>query len=189
MSPVFRLIILAFPLLVATGCAPLVVGGAASGVLMAEDRRSAGTYILDEEIEWKASHRTNEAKLTNIHVNFTSYNRRVLITGEIPSENLKNQVNEIIRGIPDVRDIVNEAVIAAPTSLVSRSNDTLLTTRVKAHLFDDRRFNANHIKVITENGVVYLMGIVNKVEGTAAAEVASKTGGITRVITVFEYIN
>lgn len=173
-----------------SGCAPVVVGGAGVGALMAEDRRTVTTYLMDEEIELKAAHRTSEARLDKVHANFTSYNRRVLITGEAPTEALKARVSEIVRGVENVREgeVKNEMQIAAPTSLVTRSNDVLLTTQVKTSLFNDRRLNANQIKVVSENGVVFLMGIVKPAEGDAAAEIASKVPGVTRVIKVFEYI-
>lgn len=173
-----------------SGCAPVVVGGAGVGALMAEDRRTVTTYLMDEEIELKAAHRTSEARLDKVHANFTSYNRRVLITGEAPTEALKARVSEIARGVENVREgeVKNEMQIAAPTSLVTRSNDVLLTTQVKTSLFNDRRLNANQIKVVSENGVVFLMGIVKPAEGDAAAEIASKVPGVTRVIKVFEYI-
>lgn len=182
----FALSLLASSLL--SGCAPVIVGGAGVGVLMTEDRRTVTTYLMDEEIELKAAHRTSEAKLDKVHANFTSYNRRVLITGEAPTEALKARVGEIARGVENVREgeVKNEMQIAAPTSLVTRSNDVLLTTQVKAGLFNDRRINANQIKVVTENGVVFLMGIVKPAEGNAAAETASKVSGVTRVIKVFE---
>ena len=182
----FALSLLAAGLL--SGCAPVIVGGAGVGVLMSEDRRTVTTYLMDEEIELKAAHRTSEAKLDKVHANFTSYNRRVLITGEAPTEALKTRVGEIARGVENVREgeVKNEMQIAAPTSLVTRSNDVLLTTQVKAGLFNDRRINANQIKVVTENGVVFLMGIVKPAEGNAAAETASKVSGVTRVIKVFE---
>lgn len=169
-----------------SGCAPLVVGGAGVGVLVTEDRRSTTTYLMDEEIELTAGYRTMEAKLDKVHANFTSYNRRVLVTGEAPTEALKSRVGEIARGVNNVREVMNELAIASPTSLVARSNDVLITTQVKSALFSDRRLNANQIKVVTENGVVFLLGIVTKEEGEAAAEVASKTSGVTRVVIGYE---
>lgn len=184
-------LLIALPLLASallSGCAPVIVGGAGVGVLMTEDRRTVTTYLMDEEIELKAGHRTSEAKLEKVHANFTSYNRRLLITGEAPTDALKARVSEIARGVENVREgeVKNELQIAAPTSLVTRSNDALLTVQVKTSLFNDRRLNANQIKVVTENGVVFLMGIVKEDEGNAAAEVASKTSGVTRVVKVFE---
>ncbi len=171
-----------------SGCAPVIVGGAGVGVLMTEDRRTVTAYLMDEEIELKAGHRTSEAKLEKVHANFTSYNRRVLITGEAPTEALKARVGEIARGVENVREgeVKNELQIAAPTSLITRSNDMLLTSQVKLALFNDRRLNANQIKVVAENSVIFLMGIVKPVEGDAAAETASKVSGVIRVIKVFE---
>lgn len=169
-----------------TGCAPAIVAGGGAGILMNEDRRTIGTYLMDEEIELKAGYRTNQAKLDKVHANFTSYNRRVLVTGEAPTEALKARVGEIAREVVNVREVVNELVIAAPTSLVTRSNDALITTQVKTALFNDRRINANQIKVVTENSNVYLMGLVKTDEGAAAAETASKVSGVTRVIKAFE---
>lgn len=183
MKPV---ILAAASLSLLSGCAPMIVGGAGVGVLVTEDRRSPTTYLMDEEIELTAGYRTLDAKLDKVHANFTSYNRRVLVTGEAPTEALKARVSEIARGVNNVRDVMNELAIASPTSLVSRSNDAMLTAKVKARLFDDRRFSANHIKVVTENGVVFLLGIVTKEEGDAAAEVASRTSGVTRVVTGYE---
>jgi osmotically-inducible protein OsmY len=171
-----------------SACAPVIVGGAGVGVLMGEDRRTVATYIMDEEIELKAGHRTSEAKLDKVHANFTSYNRRVLITGEAPTDALKARVGEIALGIENVRagEVKNELQLAAPTSLITRSNDLLLTAQVKLGLFNDRRINANQIKVVSENSVIFLMGIVQTAEGDIAAEVASKIAGVTRVVKVFE---
>lgn len=186
MRIVFLLIPLAASIL--SACAPVIVVGAGTGVLMGEDRRTVATYVMDEEIELKANHRTSEAKLNKVHANFTSYNRRVLITGEAPTDALKARVGEIAQGIENVRagEIKNELQIAAPTSLITRSNDAVLTAQVKISLFNDRRLSANHIKVVSENGVIFLMGIVKAAEGDAAAETASKVAGVTRVVKVFE---
>lgn len=174
-----------------TGCVPVIVGGAATGVIMAEDRRSSNAFMGDQEIEFKAAHRLREATTAadNAHVNFTSYNQRLLITGETPSAELKAKVGEIGKGVPSVKEIFNELTIAPPSSAGTRANDSYLTTKVKARFLEDKRFSANHVKVVTENGVVYLMGLVRRDEGDAAAEVAARTTGVTRVVKVFEYIN
>lgn len=172
-----------------TGCAPLVVGSAGTGVVMADDRRTPTTFLMDEEIELTAAVRLFNAKLEGVHVNYTSFNRRVLITGEANSEELKTKVNDIAKGITNVSETINELAIGSPSSLVSRGNDSYITAKVKANLFDDKRFNANQIKVITERGIVYLMGLVKRTEGDAAAEVAAGTAGATKVIKVFEYID
>lgn len=171
------------------GCAPVVATGVGIGAMMVDDRRSIGVYIEDEEIELKAGARLREAKLDGVRANFTSFNRRLLITGEAPTEALKARVSEIGRGVPGVKEIYNEMIIAGPISLAARSNDGMLTTKVKARLFGDSRINANHVKVVTSNGVVYLMGLVNRSEAAIAAEIAARTSGVQRVVKVFEYLD
>lgn len=172
-----------------TGCAPLVATGVGTGVLMVEDRRTTGTYLLDEEIELKAAGRLYDMKLEGVHANFTSFNRRLLISGEAPTETVKTQVAEMARGLPNVREVINELDLGAPSGYASRSHDSYLTAKVKTRFLDDNRFSAHHVKVVTENEVVYLMGMVRRGEGTAAAEVAARTSGVARVIKVFEYLD
>jgi osmotically-inducible protein OsmY len=171
------------------GCAPVVATGVGVGVLMADDRRTSSAYLMDEEIELKARWRLSEQKLDGAHINFTSYNRRVLITGEAATAALKSTVAQLAKTVPNVREIVDEVVVAAPTSLGSRTNDGYITAKVKTRFLDDDRVNANHVKVVTENGAVFLMGLVKREEGAAAAEIAAKSQGVTRVVKVFEYIN
>lgn len=171
------------------GCAVVAGGAAATGVLMVEDRRTAGTYLLDEEIELKAASRLRENRIEGVHANVTSFNRRLLITGEAPTEAVKAKVAELVRNIANVQSVTNEIVILPPTSLASRTNDGYTTAKVKTRFLDDTRFSANHVKVVTENGTVFLMGIVKRAEGNAAAEVAARTSGVHRVIKVFEYLD
>jgi osmotically-inducible protein OsmY len=172
-----------------TGCAPAVVVGVGAGAVMASDRRPAGTYLTDQDIELKASWRLSERKLNGVHINFTSFNRRLLITGEAATAALKASVLELAKGLPEVREIIDEVVVAAPTEFGSRTSDSYITTKVKARLLDEDRVQVNYVKVVTENGAVFLMGLVKREEGAAAAEVAAKTDGVARVIKVFEYIN
>lgn len=172
-----------------SGCAVVAGGAAATGALMIEDRRSAGTYLVDEEIELKAAGRLNDKRIEGVHASFTSFNRRVLITGEVPTEAVRGQVADLVRGVPNVREIANELAVAAPTSLGSRTNDGYITAKIKTRFLDDKRFQAHHVKVVTENGVAYLMGIVKRAEGAAAGEIAAKTSGVTRVVKVFEYLD
>ncbi|MGQ9686592.1 MAG: BON domain-containing protein [Thiobacillaceae bacterium] len=172
-----------------TGCLPVVATGVGVGAMMADDRRLAGVYIEDEEIEWRAGSRLREAKLDGVRANFTSFNRRLLITGEAPTEALKARVSEIGRGVPGVKDVYNEMAIAGPIGFAARSNDGYLTTKVKARLFDDSRINANHVKVVTSNSVVYLMGLVKREEAEIAAGIAARTSGVQRVVKVFEYLD
>lgn len=172
-----------------TGCVPVVATGAAVGVLVAEDRRSSGVYLTDEENELKAGHRLRDAGIQAVHANFTSYNKRLLITGEAPTEALKTKVGDIAKGVEGVREVFNELAIAAPTGIGSRSNDGYITAKVKTRLFDDDRINGNHVKVVTENSVVYLMGLLKRDEGKTAAEIAARTSGVTKVVKVFEYLD
>ncbi|MFA5081331.1 MAG: BON domain-containing protein [Hydrogenophilaceae bacterium] len=171
------------------GCAVVAGGAAATGVLMAEDRRTASTYLMDEEIELKAASRAREQPIEGVHASFTSFNRRLLITGEVPTEAIKTQIADVVRGVANVREVTNELAIAVPTSLTSRTGDGYTTAKIKSRFLDDKRFAALHVKVVTENGVAYLMGLVKRAEGNAAAEIAAKTSGVRRVVKVFEYID
>jgi osmotically-inducible protein OsmY len=174
----------AMPLL--QGCFPLAVTGVGAAALMASDRRTTGTYIEDEGIEWKAFARLRQAEFQGTHANPTSFNRRVLITGEAPTEELKKKLEEAVRTIDNVREVTNEVQVAGASSLASRGNDALVTSNVKARMVNNGRFSPNHVKVLTEQGVVYLMGIVTPAEADAAVEIARTTSGVNRVVKVFE---
>ena len=172
-------------------CAPLIIGGAVgAGALMAGDRRTSGTFVEDQNIELKAYREVSNKYRDSSHINFTSYNRVLLMSGEASSEQIKRDAEQFARSIEGVRNVVNEVAIAGNSSLGSRTNDAGITTKVKARFLDNGgRFYPNHVKVVTENAVVYLMGLVNKPEGDAAAEIASTTTGVERVVRVFEYVN
>jgi osmotically-inducible protein OsmY len=170
------------------GCFPVVAAGAGASALIAQDRRTSGAYIEDEAIENKALDRIGKQYKDTVHVNVTSYNRNVLISGEVSDEAARTQVEFIVSKIQNVGKIHNELVIAANSSLASRSNDSLITSNVKMRFVNDKRFSANSIKVVTENGTVYLMGIVNHQEAAAAGESASGSKGVARVVELFEYI-
>jgi osmotically-inducible protein OsmY len=169
------------------GCVPLVATGVGAGILMADDRRTTGIYIEDENIEWKVFARVRELA-TGAHVNATSFNRKVLLTGEATTEKDKAAIEEAVKKIPSVREVVNELQIAGASSLASRGNDGLVTSNVKARMVNNGKFSPHHVKVITEAGVVYLMGLVTQAEGEAAVEIARTTSGVNRVVKVFEYI-
>jgi osmotically-inducible protein OsmY len=172
------------------GCAPLVVGGAAAGgAMMANDRRTVGTITEDQGIELKVSSRIGERYRDASHVNVTSYNRTVLLTGEVPDAAAKAGVEQITRSVENVRGVHNETIVAGVTSFTARSNDALITSKVKGRFLDSNRFNPLHVKVVTENGVVYLMGIVRKQEAADATEIARTTSGVQKVVRLFEYIN
>ena len=178
-----------FSLLSLSGCVPIVAGGVGAGYLMAEDRRTTGTYLIDEEIELKAGSKVRENVGKNTHVNVTSYNRRILLTGEAPNAEVRAKVEEIARAAPNVRDVQNEMTIGEVSSFTSRTSDTYITTKVKTRFLDDKRFNFNHVKVVTEAGTVFLMGIVKREEGNAAGEIAARTGGVEKVVKVFDYMD
>lgn len=171
------------------GCFPVAAVGAGTGVLMVQDRRTAGAYVEDEAIENKAVDRIGKQYKDTVHVNVTSFNRNVLISGEAPSETVKAEIGMIVSGIENVRNVSNELAISGPSSLTSRSSDSLVTSDVKLRFLQDKRFNAEHVKVVTENGTVFLMGIVKRAEADAATEIARTTGSVQRVIRLFEYLD
>lgn len=171
------------------GCFPIVAAGAGAGVLMAEDRRTGGIYLEDQNIELKANSRINEQVKDTVHIEVTSYNRNVLLTGEAPTENLKQNIETIVRGVPSVQSITNEIMIARTSTLSGRSNDAYITSKVKARFVDASRFRANHVKVVTENGTVFLLGLVKHQEADDATEIARSTSGVLKVVKVFEYLD
>lgn len=171
------------------GCFPAVVAGGGAAVLMAEDRRSSGTYIDDQNIEFKASRRIAEKYDDKVHLDVTSFNRFVLLVGEAPDQATKDDIGVLALGVENVRNVQNEIVIGANTSSGTRANDAYITSKVKARFVSGNKFQANHVKVVTENGVVYLMGLVKHKEGDDAADIASSTGGVQRVVKVLEYID
>ena len=171
------------------GCIPLVIGAAAGGTaLVATDRRTTGTQVDDEVIEDKISFNVRERFRDGFHVNVTSYNAIVLLTGEVPTEAARADIAQLALSTPKVRAIQNELTIGPVTDLGSRSNDTLITSKVKTRFVEANKFQINHVKVVTERGVVYLLGLVRRGEGDAAAEIASTTAGAQRVVKVFEYL-
>lgn len=173
------------------GCAPVLVAGAATGASMANDRRTAGTVLEDQTIELKAvgAIQGDEELSKSLHVSVTSFNNIVLVTGQAPTRDLRDRVLSQINSIDKVRRIHNEISIEEPTSLKTRSNDTWITTKVKSTLLGAKGIEAAHVKVITENGVVYLMGLVTHENGDTAAKTVQQVNGVQRVVKVFEYID
>ena len=173
------------------GCAAVVVGaaGTAAGVTMAYDRRTPGTFLDDEYIEWKINHAIiGDGKIDqHSHINVTSYNNIVLLTGEISSEELRTYVEKIPLKIPKVRRVYNELAVAAPSAYLSRSSDAVITAKVKAALFTEHSQPASRVKVVTENGTVYLLGLVKHSEANWATENARTVGGVQRVVKLFEF--
>jgi osmotically-inducible protein OsmY len=173
------------------GCAAAVVTGAAAGAATIYDRRTTGTFIDDEFIELKAIDAIgNDQELhEQAHLNVTSFNNIVLLTGETPNEALRERTAELVRNLPKVRKVHNEIVVAAPSSMLSRTGDTWITGKVKTGLLNAHQLDAARVKVVTENGVVYLMGLVTRQEADAATDVTRQVDGVQRVVKVFEYID
>lgn len=170
------------------GCLPVMATGAAVGTMAAIDRRTIGAQTEDQGIELKAANRLGSALEQPGGVSVTSYNRKVLLTGQVASEKDKRTAERVVGELDNVRSVHNELQIAGQPSLETKTADSLITTRVKAALFNARDLQANTIKVVTETGSVYLMGLVSRREGARAADVASRVAGVQRVVTVFEYI-
>jgi osmotically-inducible protein OsmY len=174
------------------GC-PLVVIGAmggavGGGTLVATDRRTLGAQTEDREIQVKAKSRIGESLPDQAHVSVTVFNRRVLLTGEVPSDQWKQKAEEVVRNINNVNSIVNELAIQGASSLSSRTNDAYLESRVKGAMVGEKDMRANYYKVVSERGTVYLMGLVTREEGTAGANVAAQVPGVEQVVKVFQYI-
>jgi len=187
-----RLALLLFGILIAAapmqGCVPIVLGaGGAAAYSSLEDRRSTGTQIDDESIEVRASNRISDRFGSNAHVNVTSYNRIALLTGEVPDERSREEAEKIVRAVPQVREVTNDLQVAGISSYMARTNDSYLTTKVRGRLLDTKRASPVHIKVVSESGVVYLMGVVTEAEADEVVDIARNTGGVHKVVKIFEY--
>lgn len=169
------------------GCELAIIGGGAAAISAIEDRRTSGTLLDDESIEIGVRRSVRERFGDSTHVNVTSFNRSVLVTGEVPDEATRAQVEKIVLAIANVRGVTNELQIAGVSSLSTRANDSFITSKIKARLLDANKVNPVHVKVVTESGVVYLLGIVTEQEAADAVEIARTTGGVRKVVKVFEY--
>ncbi|MCW5651804.1 MAG: BON domain-containing protein [Ramlibacter sp.] len=172
-----------------SACAPLLFGGAAVGTLVATDRRTSGAQLEDEGIELRAASRLRDALGERGHVNVTSYNRQVLLTGEVPSEQVKQLVEQAVSRVENVRAIVNELGVMGNSTLGQRSSDVLVTGKVKASLVDARDLYANAFKVVTERGTTFLMGRVTQREADRATAITRTVGGVQRVVRILEIIS
>lgn len=172
-----------------SACAPLMIGSAVGGAMVATDRRTSGAQLEDQGIELRASNRLREQLGERGNVSVTSYNRQVLLTGEVPTEADKAAVEKTVAGVDNVRSIVNELAVLGASSLTQRSSDTLITGRVKAAMVDARDLSANAVKVVTARGAVYLMGRVTQREADRATEITRNTQGVQRVVRVLEIIS
>ena len=173
-----------------TACVPLVIGGAmVGGTMMAIDRRTSGAQLEDEGIELRAASRIRTSIGDRVHVNITSYNRQVLITGEVPNEQDKQAVGQIVTRVENVASVVNELAVLGNSTLTQRSSDVLVTGRLKAELIDSKDLISSAFKVVTERGTVYLMGRVSQREADRATAIARATSGVQKVVRVFETIS
>ena len=171
------------------GCAALAIGGIAGTVVMSQDRRTVGTITEDAGIEMKSVTRLGQKLKEGVHINATSYNRMLLLTGEVPDTASREEAERIARSVENVRGVYNELAVSGVSSYTVRSNDSVITTKVKSRVLDSKSVNGIHVKVITENSVVYLMGLVKKEEANDATEIARTTSGVQKVVRVFEYID
>ena len=171
------------------GCVPVMIGaGAAAGVMTAHDRRSTGVQTDDETMEWKAAARVPEQFKAGAHLNFTAYNKHLLITGEAFSAEAKTAIGEAVEKLDGVKVVYNEIAVAPISPLGNRSNDSYITSKLKARLVDSNQLSANHIKVVTENTVAYLMGLVTEREAKVAVQIARTTDGVRKVVNIMEVL-
>ena len=182
------LVLLLASTLLLQGCFTLAATGIGATALAIDDRRPIGIQVEDENVERKARKLQIE-NFKDTHVNITSFNLQMLLTGETPTEQMKKEIAESMAKIPSVKTVTNELVVAGNSSLTARTGDTFTTASVKTRFIGNRSFSTNHVKVITEAGTVYLMGHVTREEGDAAAEVARTTSGVGKVVKVFDYID
>ena len=175
------------PLLALYGCELALLGGGAAAITAIEDRRTSGTILDDDGIETRVRRAVRERYGENTHVNVTSFNRSVLLTGEVPNEASRAEIEKIVLSNANVRGVSNELQVAGVSSLGTRANDSLITTKVKARLLDANKVNPIHVKVVTESGVVYLLGVVTEAEAADAVDIARTTGGVIKVVKIFEY--
>ena len=173
----------------AQGCIPVIVGGTGMAVAMVSDRRSSGTYVEDEGIEWKASKWISDRLGDKVHLNTTSFNRKLLLTGEAFNEASRDEAGRVAATVENVREVVNELRVAPTSTFSARSSDSYISSKVKARFVDQKDFHIQHVKVVTEAGVAYLLGLVSQKEGDAATEIARTTSGVQKVVRVFEYVS
>jgi len=169
------------------GCPAIIAGGSVVAVTSLEDRRTTGTQLDDSGIESNAASRIGERVGERAHINVTSFNRAVLLTGEAWDEATRTEVEKIVAVVPNVRNVTNEVQVAGASSATSRANDTAITAKVKGRFVNVKGLNPLHVKVVTEAGVVYLLGLVTETEAETATDLARTTGGVRKVVKVFEY--
>jgi osmotically-inducible protein OsmY len=172
-----------------SACAPMIMGGAVMSSLVATDRRTSGAQLEDEGIELRAASRIRDNLGDLVHINVTSYNRQVLLTGEVPSAQDRVRAEQIVAKVENVRSTVNELAVLGNATLTQRASDVLVTTRVRAGLVDARDLFANAFKVVTERGTTYLMGRVTQREANRATEVVRTTQGVQKVVRLLDILS
>lgn len=170
------------------GCFPIIAAGVTTGVLATVDRRSLGTQTEDESIEWKSSSRVSDKLGDKAHLNFTSFNRKVLMTGEVASAEAKAEAERLVIGIPNVQGVYNELTVGSASSYSDRSNDSFITSKIKSRSVDSGKYNPVHVKVVTEAGTAFLLGMVTQPEADSAINVARTTSGVKKVVNLLEII-
>ena len=191
MKSTIRLVVILVALVpVLQSCIPLLVGaGVGGGVMMAEDWRTSGTVLEDQTIEIKARNRITEKYGEQVNISVTSFNRFVLLTGQAPTDEIKQDLPVLVLEVPNVRNVQNEIVVGGISSTTSRASDALLTSQVKGRLAQNKDVSASNVKVVSENGTVFLMGLVTRAEAETASQTAATTSGAQRVVKVFEYLD
>ena len=185
LSPVLILV----ALISLQGCVAVIGAGVATGIMVANDRRTSGTILDDKVIKSKIANLINEKYEAEVQVSLTSYNRVVLLYGQVPNQEVLDDIGSMALETQNVRDVQNEIMIAGASSFVARSNDTLITSKVKSRLMGNDEVKANHVKVVTDAGSVYLMGLVTRSEAASATQTAATTSGVKRVVKVFEFLD
>lgn len=192
MKPVLLSLLIGILVAILSGCAGVVIGGTATGASVVHDRRTAGTMVEDQAIEFKAIDAfSKDPAFEDAHINVTSYNTAVLLSGEVPTPELRRRAAEIVGRIDRVKKVYNELVVAPPSPLASRGTDTWITTKVKASLFrvdGFPDFDPTRVKVVTERGIVYLMGLLRPREAEAVTGTVRRISGVQKVVKLFEYI-
>lgn len=183
------LILLAALVPMLAGCFGAAAVGAGAGALIFADRRQAETILTDEGIEIRAANRVGERFSDRVHINITSYNRTVLLTGEVPDATTRSEIEAIVAAVQNVKRLQNELQVGPVSSLTTRGKDAYITSNVKARFIDGQQFAANHVKVVTESGVVYLLGLVTQREADAAVQIARTSAEVKKVVRVFEIIS
>lgn len=186
-----KLTLLCIPLILGLlqGCAAVVAGGAASSVIMAQDRRTPGTIIEDKGIQLKCMRAINDFAENDpeVHVDAVSYNTRVLLVGQVPNRQIRQEIEKSVKNVAKVKHIHNEIKVAPATPMLTRSKDSWITTKIKSEMAVTQDFNLTRVKVVTEDGIVYLLGLIKKDEEYVAVDIARHVKGVKKVVKIFEY--